>query len=160
MEFHPGRKLGIVLGLAILASVFLLPFGTGSDTLYGMVSPLISDLGDIQASGDGAAIAYSYIFVIAFMLLVIGGLVGLFPLGTGVLGVVGMAMITVAGWLIYPNGSHPLSMGIGFLVIWALSIASLGASFWHREKKEKEKDTKVVVNVNVPESKPATPSQP
>ena len=130
--------LGIVLGLVILASIFFLPFGTGSqpDTLYGAAGPLISNLGAVQASGDTAAISYSYLLVISFVLLVIAGLVGIFPLGTGVLGVVGMAMITLAPYLIYPNGGVALSTGLGFYVIWGASIVSLGASFWHGKKKQ------------------------
>ena len=136
MEFHPGRKLGIVLGLVILASIFLLPFGSSNtDTLYTIAGPLLSDLGSIQSSGTAAYIAFAYVTVIAFILLVIAGLVGIFPLGTGVLGVVGMAMITIGPYLFYPNSAYGLDAGLGFIVIWAASIGALAASFWHRRKK-------------------------
>jgi predicted RNA-binding Zn-ribbon protein involved in translation (DUF1610 family) len=145
LEFHPGRILGIVLGLVILATIFLLPFGTSDTrTLYGVVGPLLSNPGGVQSSGGAASITYGYIFIIAFILIVIAGLVGIFPLGTGVLGVVGMAMITVAPYLVYPSGPVKLDPGTGFYVIWGASIASLGASFWHRKKKEA-----APVNVNV-----------
>ena len=88
MEFHPGRMLGIVLGLVILVTIFLLPFGTtNTNSLYGTAGPLMSNLGAAQASGTATA-TFDYILVIAFVLLVIAGLVGIFPLGTGVLGVV------------------------------------------------------------------------
>jgi len=148
LEFLPGRKLGIALGLVILASIFTIPFGTGSlsGTLYETVYPWISDLGAVEAAGNVKAITYAYALLIAFILLVIAGLAGLFPLGTGVLGVVGMAIITVAPYLIYPDGPVVLSTGNGFFVIWAASIASLGASFWHG-KKRKEMPTPVSVNV-------------
>jgi len=136
LEFHPGRMLGIILGLVILATIFLVPFGsTNTGTLYGIVGPKISNLSSVQA-GPAADITYWYILIVAFILLVIAGLVGLFPLGTGVLGVVGMAMVTVAPYLVYPNGSpNVVGMGAGFYVIWIASIASLGASFWHRKKQ-------------------------
>ncbi len=137
--------LGIALGLVILASVFLLPFGTAMDSLYGLVGPSISDLGSVQNSGDAAHMTYTYVLVVAFILLVIAGLVGIFPLGTGVLGVVGMAIISVAPYLVYPNGPVKLDPGIGFYVIWAASIASLGASFWHRKKKESASPVTVTV---------------
>jgi len=137
--------LGIVLGLVILASVFLLPFGTANTaTLYGMGGPLISNLGAVQSSGTATA-TFDYILVIALVLLIIAGLVGIFPLGTGVLGVVGMAMITVAPYAVFPNGPVKLDPGTGFYVIWAASVLSLGASFWHGKKKE----AAAGVNVNV-----------
>jgi hypothetical protein len=144
LEFHPGRMLGIVLGLVILVSIFLLPFGTtNTQTLYGTAGPLISNLGGVQASGTATA-TFDYILIIAFVLLIIAGLVGLFPLGTGVLGIVGMAMITVAPYAVFPNGPVKLDPGTGFYVIWAASVLALGASFWHGKKKEA-----AGVNVNV-----------
>jgi len=145
LEFHPGRMLGIVLGLVILASIFLLSFGTtNTQTLYGTVNPLISNMGAVQASGTATA-TYDYILIIAFVLLIIAGLVGIFPLGTGVLGVVGMAMITVAPYAVFPNGPVKLDPGLGFYVMWAASVVALGASFWHGKKKEGA----APVNVNV-----------
>jgi ribosomal protein S27E len=141
LELHPGRILGIILGLVILVTIFVIPFGSANTTLYGIVNPKLSYL----QSGSGPDIAYNYVLVIAFILLVIAGVVGLFPLGTGVLGVVGMAMITVAPSLVYPNGSpNVVGMGAGFYVIWVASIASLGASFWH---KKKQQPAPVTVNV-------------
>jgi hypothetical protein len=136
LEFHPGRILGIILGLVILATIFLVPFGsTNTGTLYGIVGPKISNLSSVQ-SGTTADATYWYILIVAFILLVIAGVVGLFPLGTGVLGVVGMAMITVAPYLVYPNGSpNVVGVGAGFYVIWVASIVSLGASFWHGKKQ-------------------------
>lgn len=136
MELHPGRILGIILGLVILATIFLVPFGsTNTNTLYGVAGPDISNLGTLQSSGTAQSVTYAYIFIIAFILLVIAGIVGLFPLGTGVLGVVGMVMITVAPYLVYPGGQIKLDPGAGFYVIWIASIASLGASFWHKKKQ-------------------------
>ena len=146
MKLHPGRILGIILGLAILAAVFLLPFGT--ETLYGMAGPLLGNIGGVQATGTGAEISYGYVLIIAFILLVIAGVVGLFPLGTGVLGVVAMAMLSLAPSLIFPNGSVKLVTGAGFFVIWAASIISLGASFWHG-KKEQAAGTQPTMSVSV-----------
>ncbi len=124
------------MGLVILAAIFFLPFGAGNSTLYGTVWPWISNLGQIQSAGNATALTYDYIWIISFILLVVAGVVGVFPLGTGILGVVGMAMITASPYLVYPNGPVTLSTGVGFYVIWAASIVSLGASFWHGKKKE------------------------
>ena len=137
--------LGIVLGLVILATIFLLPFGTtNTASLYGTAGPLISNLGAVQASGTATA-TFDYILIIAFVLLIIAGLVGIFPLGTGVLGVVGMAIITVAPYALFPNGPVKLDPGTGFYLIWVASVLSLGASFWHGKKKV----AAAGVNVNV-----------
>ena len=122
------------MGLVILAAVFALPFGSDSSTFYGTVNPLLTNLSGIQGSGYASTIGYSYLLVVAFILLIAAGAVGLFPLGTGVLGVVVMVMITIGPSLIFPGGGRQLSTGIGFYILWAASVVSLGASFWHGKK--------------------------
>jgi hypothetical protein len=131
MRIHPGRILGALMGLVILVAVFLLPF-TSSQTLYGKAGPLLSNLGAVQQLGDFASVATDYVLVVVFVLLVIAGLVGIFPLGTGVLGVVAMAMVTLASILIHPAQGGSPTYEAGFYVAWVASIISLGASFWHR----------------------------
>jgi hypothetical protein len=136
---HPGRYLGIVMGLVILAGVFALPFGSapGAGTLYGVAAPVLGDLGGLQASGNAQLVTFGYLLVISFILLVVAGVVGIFPLGTGVLGVVGMALLSVAPGMIYPNaGSILPSGGAGFYLLWAASVIALGASFWHRRERK------------------------
>ncbi|MGD1054692.1 MAG: hypothetical protein ABR867_01235 [Nitrososphaerales archaeon] len=166
---HPGRILGIVMGLVILATIFLIPFAKNNnlphsllfsnsgDTLYGIVSPWMSNLGQLQSAGDTAALTYAYLFVIAFILLVIAGVVGIFPLGTGVLGVVGMAMVTASPSLVYPSGPVTLSPSVGFYIMWAASVISLGASFWHG-KKEAVAPVSVTVTQSQVVGTPATPA--
>ncbi len=136
MSLHRGRVLGIIMGLVILVAIFLIPFGTGSSTLYGQVGPVIGNIAGVQSSGYPAQTTYDYVLIVAFIILVIAGVVGLFPLGTGVLGVVAMAMLSVAPSLIFPNGPVKLEIGAGFIVVWAASIISLGGSFWHPERKQ------------------------
>jgi hypothetical protein len=123
------------MGLVILVAIFLLPFGGDSSTLYGTVSPMIKNLGALQSGGNTATLAYDYTWIIAFILLVIAGVVGIFPLGTGVLGMVGMAMITISPFLIYPNGPYTLSTGAGFYITWVASVVSLVASRWQGKKE-------------------------
>lgn len=122
------------MGIVILVAILLLPFSSGSSTLYGTVSPMIKNLGTVQSSGNATNIAYDYVWIIAFILLVIAGVVGIFPLGTGVLGMVGMAMITISPYAIYPNGPYTLSTGTGFYVAWVASVVSLVGSRWHGKK--------------------------
>jgi ribosomal protein L40E len=152
LEFHPGRVLGLVLGLVILFTLFLLPFGSADKTLYGSVSPWLPSLGTVQ-SGSVADATYDYILVGAFVVLLVAGLVGIFPLATGALGVVGMGFITAAPYLVYPNGSpNALGTGVGFYVIWVASIASLGASFWHRKKRPAPAANVTATQAQTPES--------
>lgn len=154
---HPGRILGAIMGIVILISIFLLPFFAGQ-TLYGIVSPLIGGIGQLQGL-PVQTMTLGYIFIISFILLVIAGFVGIFPLGTGVLGVVGMAMITVAPFLVGTEAALLLSfVGIGYYITWIASIVALGASFWHR--RSQAQSHLVQVNVQQPPVQPAQIIQP
>jgi hypothetical protein len=161
---HPGRILGIVLGIVILASIFALPFFGGSNpytgtggTFYSGWSDIVGNLGNIQAVGNAQLITLAYIILIAGILLIIAGFVGIFPLGTGVLGVVGMAMLTVGPYVATPTAGTNLSVyGAGFYVMWVASIAALGASFWHRRDREGTKAVQQVV-VNTGQQQPPPP---
>ncbi len=147
------------MGLVILAALFLLPFSTGSGapTYYGTASPLFGSL-SIQSAGDPSLITWTYVQIVALILLVIAGLVGVFPLGTGVLGVVAMAMLSVAPRLIYPNGQVTVSLGPGFIVLWIASIVSLGGSFWHGKKEAvvQQQPTPVAVSAVQPQAQTQT----
>jgi uncharacterized membrane protein YkgB len=132
------------MGLVILATFFALPFfsaqglsGGPSSTLYTNMTSTYNSLGTIQGSGTNATIAAAYLLLIAGILILIAGFVGIFPLGTGVLGVVGMAMITLTPYLTTPDMARSIAStyGIGYYVIWAASVIALGASFWHGKRK-------------------------
>jgi hypothetical protein len=120
--------IGIVMGLIILVAIFLLPFGDGSSTLYGTTSSIINNLRTVQSGGNSPTLVNDYTWIAAFALLVISGLVGVFPFGSGAAGMVGMAVITISPYLIYPNGQHPLPTGAGFYVAWVASAVNLVAS--------------------------------
>jgi hypothetical protein len=153
---HPGRILGIIMGLVILIGVFVLPINTAQYTLYDTVQPLLEGIGDIQNLPTQEMI-FCYILIISFILLVIAGVVGYFPLGTGVLGIVGMAMLSLAPYFLSLN----ITWAAGFYVIWIASIVALGASFWHGRTKQQQSQV-VQVNVQPPTQPPPsqTPSQP
>lgn len=151
---NPGRILGIVAGIIILVAAFTLPFGQmDGATFFGIVSPLFGNLGVIQQSGDQALIGITYVYIVSLILLVIAGVVGFFPLGSGVIGIIAMAILTVAPIVIFPGTSFVLSdYGIGYFVAWAASIVALAASFW---KARLDKAT-VAVTVNAPPPPPPT----
>jgi hypothetical protein len=153
MEFHPGRILGIIMGVVILGAIAFLPFGSPSpDTLLKTFGTLSSNLSAYQAGVDTQTIIAAYLIVVATIILIIAGVVGVFPLGTGVMGVIGMAMITVAPFIAV-HETFITGYGVGFVVIWAASIVSLGASFWHRGRR-----TDIGLQQNVVVQQP--PAQP
>jgi ribosomal protein L40E len=124
LEFYPGRIMGIVLGLLILAVIFVLPFGTtDSRTFYSVEGPQIFSLPTVQGG------MYAYVLLAAFLLVAIAGVLGVIPRLSGVLGVVGMALITAAPFLL-SNGQVRLDPGYGFIAVWSAAAISLGGSFW------------------------------
>ena len=128
MEFHPGRVLGLVVGLAILVTLYFAPFSGGS-TLAHTAGVLLGNTGTIN-SGGAQVVASNYITIVAFILLFIAGIVGIFPLGTGVLGAVAMALLTLSPFVIYPSVAQP-AYGTAFYALWFESVVALAASFWH-----------------------------
>jgi len=157
---NPGRILGVIMGIMILLAVLVLPFSSepGSPSLYGIVNPLFSRLGEIQQSGDQAQIAFTYVYIISLILLVIAGIVGFFPLGCGVIGIVAMALITLGPMMIFPGGGIDVgSYGLGYFVAWIASIIALGASFWKAREKKGEATPSVNVTVTAPPTPPPPP---
>ena len=128
MEFHPGRVFGLVVGLAILVTLYFVPFSGGS-SLSNIAGVLLSNTGSIN-SGSSQVIASNYITIVAFGLLFIAGVVGIFPLGSGILGAVAMALLTLSPYVIYPSVAQP-AYGTAFYALWFESIVALAASFWH-----------------------------
>jgi hypothetical protein len=152
IAMHPGRILGIIMGLVILVAVFLLPI-SGPDTLFGVVGPTLGNLGALQSTSVQLMV-FSYLVIISFILLVIAGVVGFFPLGAGVLGIIGMAMLTVGPFI----AGVDVAWNVAFYVLWIASIICLAASFWHRRGTQAQAAQSQVVNVNVPPPPPPAPA--
>ncbi|MEM1937585.1 MAG: zinc ribbon domain-containing protein [Candidatus Caldarchaeum sp.] len=160
---HPGRVVGVVMGLVILASVFILPFATNPPTtLFQIIRPLIENPGFIPSLSSPAAVLYAYTLIFSFILLTVAGLVGVFPLGTGVLGVVALAVASVVPYFLFPGMPQPV-WGLGFYAAWAASAVSLGASFWHGRSRQPQQPTIVfkpethVVQTTAPPPPPPPP---
>jgi hypothetical protein len=159
-KMNPGRILGVIAGIIILIAVFALPFlslpsdlGITSPSLYGIASSFLGSLGLIQQSGNQTLIALAYVLIVAFILLTIAGVVGFFPLGSGVIGIIAMAIVTVAPFVIFPQLQLGLSSaGIGYFVAWAASILALAASFWKARAAPP-----INVTVNAPPPPPPIP---
>jgi hypothetical protein len=135
---QPGRILGAVMGLVILGALFALPFQEKpSKTLYQMASPYLGNINQIPSLGNPQQVVYAYILVASFILLTIAGLVGFFPYGAGVLGLVGIGLAAIHTYLYAPFLGLSVEMGLGFYVMLGASIVALAASFWHVEKTKK-----------------------
>lgn len=132
---HPGRILGAAMGIIILISVFVLPFGSlpgvpdTSSTLFSGFQKVVSHVAAVEAAGDADLLATDFMLIVAVLILTIAGLTGIFPLGSGVLGLIGMGMLTVSPYLnndLTPN----ITWGIGYYTIWVASFVSIAAAFW------------------------------
>ena len=143
---HRGRILGVIVGLVILATLFLVDF-SNSKSLYATAGPLLQNVSGVSALGSTGQVTYDYLIMACFIILVIAGVVGFFPLGSGVLGIVAMAVLTVGAFLTLTSAQQP-SYDTGFYLLWVESVIILAASFWHR------RDQKVVVEAG---QAPATP---
>ncbi len=125
------------MGVVILVAVFALPLvEVPPTTLYQLAWPLVENVSRIPSLGDPPQILYAYILIVSFILLTIAGIVGVFPLGTGVLGLVGVGLITIPPFLYAPMANFRPVWGYGLYVMLAASIISLGASFLHGSKRQ------------------------
>jgi len=129
---RPGRGLGVGLGLVILFSLFAAPVGYGpnSPALYDIMLVVAFNLPQTQSTGNPTAIGQAYAFLASFGILFMVGVLGVFPLVTGILGITATSVLTlmfgVAG-----NGQVDLAgLGPVFYMLWPASVALVAASFW------------------------------
>jgi hypothetical protein len=124
--------MGAVVGIAILASIFLLPFSSsisiisGSlNTLYNTFNYFVSNLGSIPNVSNTSLELIAYLYLVGTVLLLASGLTGSFPFFSGVSGIVGMVMMTMSGTFSPQYTFYPLVYGLGFYLLWALPLAQL-----------------------------------
>lgn len=119
-----------------LVSFFLLPFALIpgfmliGETFFTTFSSTAVNLPQLAGTGSISMLTAPLLIIIAGALLFVAGLVGAFPLGSGVLGTFGMAILTFSRFL--PDGLAPFSMSSyasGFYIMWAASILAIVASF-------------------------------
>ena len=124
------RALGFSLGLAILGSVFLLPFtyrGALPLTLYEVAGIIVEFWGDIQRQA-AQVVALNCVFIAVFVLLDFAGLVGFYPLVSGLTGVSSMVVMGSALYFIGPG----MVLGLGYYAVWVASLAMLFVEIWHK----------------------------
>ena len=122
-----GQILGGVVGLVMLLSAFLLPFpaiaegpGGSPDTLIGIFKLFVTTLNSIQTIGLTQLTELAYVYMAAFVLIMLAGIIGAYPRWSAIFGIVGMAMVTAAPFAIFPNYDFFSSnYQWGFAAIWA-----------------------------------------
>jgi hypothetical protein len=140
-----GQKLGGVLGLVALLSAFLLPFssiaegpGGPTDSLLAMFKLFITTLPRIQAVGLTQLSELAYVYMVAFSLIILAGVLGSYPRWSGFLGLVGMFAVTVAPFAIFSQYNFGASnYGAGFWAIWATSLLTVFAAIWSSRERKK-----------------------
>ncbi|MCX6654437.1 MAG: hypothetical protein NTY03_04865 [Candidatus Bathyarchaeota archaeon] len=124
------RALGISLGLVILGSVFLIPFsyrGARPLTLYEVSRAITEFWREIPRLTE-PVIALNYVFLLVFVMLVFAGLMGFFPLVSGLTSVLSMAVMSFSLFFL---GSG-IVVGSGYYVIWAVSVVMLCMGIWRK----------------------------
>jgi hypothetical protein len=140
ISVNRGQALGGVLGLAILACIFVLPFSNiaegpagPTDTLYAIFYLFVTTFANVQAIGLAAIINLSYVYIVATILLFIAGIVGVYSLVSAILELVGMGMATIGPFFIFTSYTFgSTTFGIGFWMLWAIGVLLLFAAYWGR----------------------------
>lgn len=131
-----GRLVGIGIGIVILLVVFFVPFAAipgyveHGETLYTAFSGALANVPQVQNSGSFADAGAILLLAVAGLLITIAGIVGIFPLGTGVLGAVGMSLLTFGPYFTgHVSNYSAVSFDIGFYALWIASVAALVMTF-------------------------------
>lgn len=126
------RIAGITLGLVMILATFLLPFGSfllpsgqpGQATLFSMVVQFIENVASgIQQPMN--LLIYEIIILASFIILTAAGALGLYPLRSGVMGILGMVLVTTVTVFNPVLGFNVPSYGVGYFVVWAASAAAI-----------------------------------
>jgi hypothetical protein len=141
---QPGRLLGLAMGIVILVAVFLLPIGAIPDlvpagsTVYGAFAADASNLNSIQNSNDSDLVTSSFMLMIAAVLLTLAGVIGIFPLFSAVLSLLGISLLTV-GPFVTGDSYIGVEFDWGFYVVWVASFVTLFGAFWKGKPRPVEK---------------------
>lgn len=133
------RLIGGVVGLLFLVGVFFLQFINYLGSLYSVVYDSLTDPGSFPATSAGAYNPNEYIMFAAFFLLVIAGLLGVWPKISGILGIIGSIALAVDGYLpLTINGAYYSvgDYGAGLYLVLVASIVLLVVGFFLPSKRQ------------------------
>jgi len=145
-----GQILGGVLGLVSLLSAFLLPLssiaegpGGSVDSFLAMFKLFITTLPNIERVGLTQLTDLAYVYMAAFLLIVIAGIIGAYPRWSAAFGIISMAAVTLSPFVIFTSYNFGTSnYGVGFWAIWATSLLAVYAAYWSRKERQKMKSGK------------------
>jgi hypothetical protein len=130
------KLAGTLFGIGILFSIFLLPTSSltnsqtnAPDSVYTILVFFIVNFGPIQSIPFGSLVEIAYLCIASSVLMIASGVLGLRPRIAGVLGVLGVVLLWVAGTLSPNYASSAIQYGMGLYAIIILSLAQLVVSF-------------------------------
>ncbi|MEM2247654.1 MAG: hypothetical protein QXY41_06345 [Thermoproteota archaeon] len=132
MQMNLDRLLGIVFGILILISVFLLPLGyftlpsgqTSSQTFFLTVMQLVESI-KIELQQPTPLLLYEIMLIVSFVTIVVAGILGFNPMRSGAISVLAMIILTVVTIFHPQRGLNIPSYGIGYFTAWGFSIANV-----------------------------------
>jgi hypothetical protein len=139
------RIAGGILGLAILASIFLLPFSSAisvygtTDTLYNTFRFFFSSIDYVASLPLGSLTLIAVLYLAGTVVLIIAGVLGTLQRLSGILGVIGVFLTAVGSELSPGYTPYTVSFGIGFVLILGLSLVQLGLWFYLRRRQNQPK---------------------
>jgi hypothetical protein len=126
------RVAGIALGLVIILATFLLPFGsfmlpsgqTGETTLFNMAVQFVQNIAN-GVQQPMSLIIYEIIILVSFIILIAAGALGLYPLRSGVISILGVILLTTVTVFNPVLGFNMPSYGAGYFTVWGASVAAI-----------------------------------
>ena len=127
---HLEKLVGAIVGIAMLLTIFLVPFSSAisvlagaQDTLYIIFHFFLENLGSIPNLPNTALELIAYFYFFGTILLIVGGVLGSYPLLSGGLELSGMVLLTVSEFFSPQYTPSTVVYGFGFYLLWGLSIA-------------------------------------
>lgn len=128
-------------GLVALLSGFLLPLssiaegpGGSVDSFLAMFKLFITTLPAIQRVGLTQLTESAYVYMAAFILIVIAGIIGAYPRWSAAFGIISIAAVTFSPFFIFTSYNFGTSnFGVGFFAIWATSLLAIYAAYRSRK---------------------------
>jgi hypothetical protein len=124
-----------------------------------MFKLFITTLPRIEAVGLTQLTDLAFVYMAAFILVVMAGIIGAYPRWSAALGIISMASVTVSPFVIFTSYNFGTSnYGVGFWVIWATSLFAIYAAYLSRKERKKMKSAKSSEGEapNLPPPNPAT----
>jgi uncharacterized membrane protein (UPF0136 family) len=125
----PGKTLRAALGLTTVVSVFFLPLGVNGDST--MFSTFVSQLGRGPGQGlDMGIFGAEIAMLLGVVLVIVGGILGYFPMPSGLLVLFGVLLFATADYSI--TGQFAVSgSALGLFIPLGCSVGLVMASQWN-----------------------------